>query len=139
MIAFHVDGTLPKDGSIFVFGSNLAGIHGAGAAAVALNLGAKWGKGVGLQGKTYAIPTKDKNIKTMSLTEILPYIEDFVRFTKDHPEMRFFVTRIGCGLAGYSDNQIAPLFSGAMNCSFAKEWRPFILKNDDFQQDNQVV
>lgn len=128
MAIFHSDGTLPSDNSIFVFGSNLAGIHGAGAAAAALNFGAEWGKGVGLSGKSYAIPTKDENIKTMRLSIIRPYIEEFVQFTKDHPELRFFVTRIGCGLAGYIDYQIAPLFKGAENCSFAQEWRPYIEK-----------
>lgn len=129
MISFHKDKTLPLDNSIFVFGSNLAGIHGAGAAAMALNFGAEWGKGVGLQGRSYAIPTKDESIKTLPLSKILPYIREFVQFTKDHPEMKFFVTRIGCGLAGYSDHLIAPLFKGAINCSFADEWRPW-LKND---------
>lgn len=128
MTSFHTDGTRPGDNSIFVFGSNLAGIHGAGAAAAALNFGAEWGKGVGLSGKTYAIPTKDENIKTMRLSAIRPYIEEFVQFTKDHPGLRFFVTRIGCGLAGYTDGQIAPLFKGAVNCSFAQEWRPYIEK-----------
>ena len=128
MTIFHPDGALPSDNSIFVFGSNLAGIHGAGAAAAALNLGAEWGKGVGLFGKTYAIPTKDENIKTMRLSAIRPYIEEFVQFTKDHPELRFFMTRIGCGLAGYTDRQIAPLFKGAVNCSFAQEWRQYIEK-----------
>ena len=128
MTFFHSDGTLPSDNSIFVFGSNLAGVHGAGAAAAALIYGAEWGKGVGLFGKTYAIPTKDENIKTMRLDVIRPYIEEFVQFTKTHPELHFFVTRIGCGLAGYTDEQIAPLFKGAVNCSFAQEWRPYIEK-----------
>ena len=126
MICFHTDGKLSDDNSIFVFGSNLAGVHGAGAAAAALGLGAEWGTGAGPQGKTYAIPTKDVDIKTMSLDKIRPYIEEFVQFTKDHPEMNFFVTRVGCGLAGYSDGQIAPLFKGAINCSFAQEWQQHI-------------
>lgn len=133
MISFHKDRTLPLDNSIFVFGSNLAGVHGSGAAALALIFGARWGKGVGLQGRTYAIPTKDENIMTMPISKIRPYIEEFVQFTKDHPEMKFFVTRVGCGLAGHSDFEIAPLFVGAINCSFANDWRPWF--QDDFQQD----
>lgn len=129
MISFHQDRTLPPDDSIFVFGSNLAGVHGAGAAAAALNFGAEWGNGVGLQGRTYAIPTKDERIVTMPISEIRPYIEEFVQFTKDHLKMRFFVTRVGCGLAGHLDSEIAPLFVGSINCSFANEWRPWF-QND---------
>lgn len=126
MRIYHIDNTLPSDNEIFVFGSNLSGIHGAGAAAEALNYGAVWGKGVGLFGRSYAIPTKDERIKTLPLREIKPHIEAFVKFTQEHPELRFFVTRIGCGLAGFQDSQIAPLFKDAANCSFALEWKPFL-------------
>ncbi len=126
MTKFHTDGTRPSDNTIFVFGSNLAGVHGAGAAAAALNMGAEWGNGVGLQGRTYAIPTKDENIKSLRLSQIRPYIEDFVKFTQDNPDKNFFVTRVGCVLAGYKDSQVAPLFKGAINCSFAKEWMDFV-------------
>jgi hypothetical protein len=128
MNKFHTDGTRPEGAEIFVFGSNLAGVHGAGAAAAALNMGAEWGKGVGMQGKTYAIPTKDKEIKSLRLSQIQPYIEQFVEFTKANPDKKFFVTRIGCVLAGYKDNQVAPLFKDAVNCSFAKEWERFVAK-----------
>lgn len=127
-ITFHLDRAVPNDDSIFVFGSNLRGIHGAGAAKEALKkFGAELGVGVGLKGRSYAIPTKGKNIETLSLKEIRSYIDQFVQFTLDHPEMHFFVTRVGCGLAGYEDRQIAPLFKGAVNCSFAEQWRPWLV------------
>lgn len=126
MIKYHADGTRSNGNEIFVFGSNLAGVHGAGAAAAALNMGAVWGQGIGLQGKTYAIPTKDKNINSLRISQISKYVEEFVQFTKDNPKMSFFVTRVGCVLAGYKDQQIAPLFKGAINCSFAEEWKPFL-------------
>ena len=101
--------------NIFVFGSNLAGRHGKGAALHARkNHGAIYGKGEGIQGRSYAIPTKDHNLDTLSLIRIKPYIDTFKEFAKQHPEMTFNVTRIGCGLAGYTDNDIAPMFK---NCS----------------------
>lgn len=127
MIIFHPDGTLPNDDSIFVFGSNLAGIHGAGAALIARKYyGAKIGFGIGLHGRSYAIPTKDENIKTLEINKIRPFVEDFIKFTKQNPDKRFFITRIGCGLAGYKDGDIAPMFKGAINCSFPEEWRLYI-------------
>lgn len=96
---------------IFVFGSNLAGRHGKGAALFARqNRGAIYGQGKGLQGQSYAIPTKDKNISTLPLTEISIYVSEFVIFAQSRPDLEFEVTKIGCGLAGYSEAQIAPLF-----------------------------
>jgi hypothetical protein len=128
MFLFHKDNTLPEDDSIFVFGSNLRGVHGAGAAAEAVrSFGAKWGKGRGLQGKSYAIPTKNQRIESLSLEQIRFEVEDFVQFTHNNPHLRFFVTRVGCGLAGYKDEQIAPMFRSARNCSFAEEWKPFLI------------
>lgn len=104
----HID-TL-SDNEIFVFGSNLAGLHGGGAARVAYKLfGAIWGQGVGLQGKSYGIPTIHGGIN-----RIQPYIDEFVIFAEDHPEMHFLVTRIGCGIAGFKDEEIAPLFHRAV-------------------------
>ena len=98
------------ENEIFVFGSNLAGMHGGGAARVALNrFGAIWGKGVGIQGRSYAIPTMQGGVET-----IRPYVDEFIEFAKDHPEKRFLVTRIGCGIAGFTDKQIAPLFKAAV-------------------------
>jgi hypothetical protein len=96
---------------IFVFGSNLAGRHGAGSALEAkLKHGAFYGKGVGFQGNSYALPTKDKNLKTLPLDDIRKYIEDFLYFAEENPDYTFNVVEIGCGLAGYSPDQIAPLF-----------------------------
>lgn len=109
---------------IFVFGSNLSGIHGAGAARCALDEhGAVWGQGVGLQGQSYAIPTKDENIETLPLDVIEGYVEEFLDFAFEHPEMTFEVTRIGCGLAGYTNEDIAPMFANAPdNCVLHKDW-----------------
>ena len=129
---YHKDGTLPETG-VFVFGSNLAGRHGAGAAKVAANrFGARYGKGYGMSGTSFAIPTKDENLQTLPLYAIIDHIEGFVRATH-HPfneNVKWFVTRVGCGLAGYKDEEIAPYFKNAKNCSFAEEWRPY-LENED--------
>ena len=96
---------------IFVFGSNLAGMHAGGAARVAVEkFGAIMGQGVGLQGQSYAIPTMQGGPDT-----ILPYVEDFIRFADMHPELTFLVTSIGCGIAGFRPAEIAPLFAGAVN------------------------
>lgn len=96
---------------IFVFGSNESGIHGAGAAKTALNLfGAEWGVGIGITGQCYAIPTKDFDIKTLSLDIIKHYVDEFLDFAKYNPELIFLVTQIGCGLSGYNPNNIAPMF-----------------------------
>ena len=94
---------------IFVFGSNLAGAHGGGAARIAMDkFGAVWGQGVGLQGQSYAIPTMQGGVET-----IKPYVDEFIEFAKMHPEYKFLVTRIGCGIAGFTDEEIAPLFKDA--------------------------
>ena len=96
---------------IFVFGSNLAGAHGGGAARIAVErFGAVMGQGVGLQGQSYAIPTMQGGPNT-----ILPYVEEFIAFAKQHPELTFLVTRIGCGIAGFTPKEIAPLFAGAVD------------------------
>ena len=98
-----------KENEIFVFGSNLAGMHGGGAARIArLHFGAVMGKGVGLQGQSYAIPTMQGGVET-----IRPYVDDFIDFAKHHPELRFLVTPIGCGIAGFEAEDIAPLFEEA--------------------------
>lgn len=100
-----------KDNEIFVFGSNLAGAHGGGAARVAYNkFGAVWGQGVGLQGQCYAIPTMHGGTDA-----IKPYVDEFIEFASKHPEYTFLVTKIGCGIAGFAIGDIAPLFSGAMS------------------------
>lgn len=96
---------------VFVFGSNLAGNHAGGAARVARDkFGAVMGQGVGLQGQSYAIPTMQGGIET-----IKPYIDEFISFATDHQELKFYVTRIGCGIAGFTDEQIAPLFDAAFD------------------------
>lgn len=100
-----------KDNEIFVFGSNLGGFHGGGAARAALNrFGAVWGQGVGLQGHSYAIPTMHGGPET-----IKPYVDEFVDFATGHPELKFLVTRIGCGIAGFTAEEIAPLFADAIH------------------------
>lgn len=100
-----------KPNEVFVFGSNLAGAHGGGAARVAMErFGAIWGQGVGLQGQSYAIPTMQGGVET-----IRPYVSEFLDFAKEHPEYTFLVTPIGCGIAGFTVEEIAPLFSHAMD------------------------
>lgn len=114
-------------GEIFVFGSNLAGRHGAGAAKQAVKYGARYGIGVGLQGDTYAIPTKDVNIKTLPLEDIKEFVDDFVLFSEDNKYLTFLVTRIGCGLAGYNDSDIAPMFVDcSSNVKFSSMWEEFL-------------
>jgi len=99
-----------KENEIFVFGSNLAGAHGGGAARLAYErFGAIWGQGVGLQGRSYAIPTMQGGVDT-----IKPYVDDFRQFALQHPEYKFLVTRIGCGIAGFTAEEIAPLFISAV-------------------------
>lgn len=99
---------------IFIFGSNESGRHGKGAAKTALNkFGAKWGCGDGLQGCSYGISTKDRRLKTLSLDRIQSKVRRFIRFATEHPELHFLVTAIGCGLAGYKSEDIAPMFKDA--------------------------
>lgn len=112
-----------RPGEIFVFGSNLEGAHGGGAALLAWRKwGAKWGQGVGLQGQTYGIPTMHGGPEA-----IRPYVDDFIRFAAGHPELHFLVTEIGCGIAGFTPEEIAPLFraaTGVRNISLpGRFWR----------------
>lgn len=109
---------------IFVFGSNLAGRHGKGAALTALREhGAKYGQGQGLQGNSYALPTKDDTLRPLSLAQIEGYVNKFLQFALEHPEMTFKLTRIGCGLAGYKDEKIGPMFKSApKNVILPSEW-----------------
>ena len=100
----HITTLQPNE--IFVFGSNLAGMHGGGAARLAYQkFGAIWGQGVGLQGQSYGIPTMQGGVDT-----IKPYVDEFIEFAKTHPQLKFLVTEIGCGIAGFSVEEIAPLF-----------------------------
>lgn len=99
------------ENEIFVFGSNLEGYHGGGAAYIAMEkFGAVWGQGVGLQGQCYAIPTMQGGVET-----IKPYVDEFISFAREHGELTFLVTRIGCGIAGFTDEEIAPLFKDAID------------------------
>jgi hypothetical protein len=110
-----------EPGEIFVFGSNLQGLHGGGAARYALNhFGAVWGQGVGLQGRSYAIPTMQGGPET-----IAPHVDEFIAFAAAHPELTFLVTPIGCGIAGFHAREIAPLFRAALgqpNISLPQEF-----------------
>ena len=110
-----------SENEVFVFGSNLSGIHGKGAAKTALKWGAKWGQSNGIQGKTYAIPTKDAKIKrALHINKIKPFVDDFIEWAKYHTGNTFYVTEIGCGLAGYKPKDIAPLFAECVNLKNVK-------------------
>ena len=115
------------DNEIFVFGSNLHGMHGGGAARIAhQKFGAEWGVGVGKTGQCYAIPTMHGGIK-----DIRPYVDDFIVYAKEHTEFHFLVTRIGCGIAGFTDLQMAPLFEDLLeqdNISLPKVWVDILKK-----------
>lgn len=100
-----------QPGEIFVFGSNLEGHHGGGAALLAWKKwGAIWGQGSGLQGQTYGIPTMHGGPD-----RIKPYVDEFISFARQHPELTFLVTEVGCGIAGFRPAEIAPLFRDAVD------------------------
>lgn len=115
-----------KNNEVFVFGSNLAGIHGKGAALTAVKkYGAMYGKGYGHYGNSFAIPTKDEFLRPLNIDKIHRYIHSFVQYASEHPELEFMVTRIGCGLAGFNDSQIASLFytiPGSKNIHLPEEF-----------------
>lgn len=126
---YHVDGTVPTGrGVVFVFGSNLAGRHGKGAAKVAAEMfGARHGEAVGRLGMAYAIPTKNATFRPLPLNAVEFYIDGFVEYARSNMTTRFFVTRIGRGLAGNADADIAPLFRAApCNCDLPEAWREWI-------------
>jgi hypothetical protein len=103
--------TTLADDEVFVFGSNLEGLHGGGAALLAYErFGAIWGQGTGLQGKSYGIPTMHGGVDV-----IAPYVDEFIAFAREHRELRFLVTEIGCGIAGFTVEEMAPLFKDAMD------------------------
>jgi len=109
---------------IFVFGSNLAGRHGKGAALCARNEhGAVYGIGIGRTGNAYAIPTKGRNLKVLPLIVIRAHVHEFIGYAADHPDLDFQVTKIGCGLAGYKEYEIKPFFNEApSNCILPEGW-----------------
>lgn len=113
---------------VFVFGSDLAGRHAGGDALKALRYhGAVYGRGVGLQGRSYAIPVRDERGRLMPIAVIARYVDAFLRFAAIHREMTFHVSRIGCGRGGYRDDEVAPLFANAPpNCRLPKGWERFI-------------
>ncbi len=111
------------ENEIFVFGSNIRGMHAGGAARLALKWGAVMGQGVGLQGQTYAIPTMNGSVES-----IKPYVDEFITFAKSHGEPKFLVTEIGCGIAGYTPQDIAPLFKEALGVDNIYLPEKFIVK-----------
>lgn len=126
---FHPDNTLPRGKeAVFVFGSNLAGRHGAGAAKTAhVNFRAEYGVGRGPTGMAYALPTKGKKLDVLPLEVVAQHVANFLDHARQNPKTEFFVTRVGCGLAGYRDEQIAPLFKKApLNCSLPEPWRELV-------------
>ncbi len=101
-------------GHVFVFGSNRRGVHGAGAARDAQAFfGAEPGVGEGLQGQSYALPTKDARIRTLSIPDIRAHVDRFLAFAASRPDLTFVLTPVGCGLAGHHPADIAPLFAVA--------------------------
>lgn len=126
---YHRDGSQPAPNQIFVFGSNLSGIHGAGAAKAAwLDYGAVRGVGEGLTGHSYALPTVRLGIAgPLPLFFIKEAVDRFINYALNTPDHEYFVTRIGCGLAGYHDSEIAPLFKNVPpNCSLPVTWQPYL-------------
>lgn len=120
-----------KKNEIFVFGSNLAGRHGKGAAKYALKFfGAVYGQGIGIQGQSFAVPTKDEKLKVLSKTQIKSYVNKYLfPFVKKHSKLTFYLTRIGCGLAGYSDEEmieIFKIFKDFKNVIFPPEWKELL-------------
>lgn len=114
--AKHIDKL--EDNEVFVFGSNTEGMHAGGAARMAMNWGAIYGKAFGLQGKTFAIPTVDYTRSgKMSVDEIKKYVDEFLDFTIKNKDKKFLVTEIGCGIAGFKVSEIAPLFRKALEYS----------------------
>lgn len=99
-----------RPNEIFVFGSNLGGFHGGGAAELAYrSFGAVWGQGEGLQGQSYALPTM-----VQTVAEMQPYVDRFIVCAQLHPELKFYLTEVGCGIAGFTVNEVAPLFVKAL-------------------------
>jgi hypothetical protein len=115
---------------IYVFGSNRRGIHGAGAAKFArANFGARIGQGVGFQGKSYGIPTKERpEFKGLKLSDIAEEVSEFCDFTHLHPEFNYLVTAVGTGHAGHANVDIAPMFNSAINCWFPIYWASYLYK-----------
>ena len=115
-----------KENEIFVFGSNLQGVYGVGLLYLLGVFGAIWGQGVGLRGQSYGIPTMQGGVDT-----IKPYTDGFIAFAKEHTELNFLVTKIGCDIAGFKEKDIAPLFTdaiGLFNVSLPQELIDIIVR-----------
>lgn len=125
---------MKRKNMIFVFGSNLDGIHGAGAAKTALReRGATWAAGEGLMGTSYALPTKGHKISYMSLEDVKLHVQRFLDHAHANPYATYMVTQVGCGLGGFTKEEIAPLFASApANCRFDKEWSKLLPRNVKF-------
>ena len=123
-----------KPKHVFVFGSNEAGIHGKGAAKFAFNeKGAQYGKSYGHHGDSFAIPTKDELFQTLPVPIINQYVQGFLAYARGHRKLLFMVSCIGCGLAGYKNEDIAPLFKDApKNCQFDLNWEPILGPNHTY-------
>lgn len=117
-----------SDKTIFVFGSNEGGFHGAGAALTAYKkFGARYGMSYGHYGDSFAIPTKDCVLRTLPTERIRDYVTGFLAYARGDLDRQFQVTRIGCGLAGLKDSEVAPLFAYAPeNCHFDDLWKPYL-------------
>jgi hypothetical protein len=125
---------MPNKNMIFVFGSNLSGIHGAGAAAYAHRMrGAQMGVGEGITGQSYALPTKGLNISFMPLDEVVKHVRFFLDYAELFPNIPYQVTCVGCGLAGFKNSEIAPLFKNAPdNCHFDTKWYKYLGDNKSY-------
>jgi hypothetical protein len=118
----------PQITDVFVFGADLAGRHREGDALKALRRhGAVYGRGVGLQGRSYAVPVRDEHDRLLPLPVIARYVQAFLRFAAIHAHATFHVSRVGCGRDAYRDEQIAPLFAGAPgNCRLPRGWERYL-------------
>ena len=137
---YHKDGTEPNNGEIFVFGSNLAGRHGAGAAKLALQkYGALYGVGYGRMDQSYGIPTKDENLNTLDLTTIKLHVYSFLWLAFTRPDLQFWMTSVGCGLAGWTPAHIAPMFRCAPdNINFPDTWKEYLEKENNALRNRQM-
>ena len=126
-----MDAHIFRPGEIFVFGSNEGGKHEGGAARFAYSMrdGAVWGKAYGKQGRSYALPTMSRDFEVLPIDKIAHYAYIFIRYATLHPRQQFFLTRVGCGIAGFTDEQIAPLFNGVpSNVRIPPEWQGLTIR-----------
>lgn len=134
IVSSNMKRTMMSDNTIFVFGSNEAGRHGLGAALTAYQKhGAVRGVGYGHRGNSFALPTKDRYLQTLPLVNINDYVIRFLNYAHDNPDLLFKVTRVGCGLAGLQDDQIAPMFVGGQdNLLYDLAWKDYLTDDSKF-------